>query len=182
MNNIEPFGWKIGPIWEEWQLSLACIYGNVCGMFPSNTPSLGCFYVPPGLNLQWSAGCYCSRSFDWEVPAYRQLDWGSWLQTSPSLPLEGSAQWHRGGRLCKTSEWVLPGEQIFRTAKTMWEQSLNSYFKNLSSYHTGHHSRRGSHSALWPASEVLWYDWQIPLNTGLDMKSFGFLTEISTPL
>lgn len=46
-------------------------------------------------------------------------------------------------------------------------------FRNLISCHAGHHPRRGTHFALWPTSEVLWHDWQIPFNTGLDMKCLG---------
>lgn len=66
----------------------------------------------PGVNLQWSAGCNCSCPAYGTVSAHCKLDRSSWIQKSPSLPLEGSAQWHRGSRLCSTSGRVLSGSDI----------------------------------------------------------------------
>jgi len=67
------------------------------------------FYIHPGLNLQRSAGCNCSSSTDREVPADCQLERGGRVQNGTSIPLEGSAQRHRGGWLRETSGRVLPG-------------------------------------------------------------------------
>lgn len=79
-------------------------------------------FFPSGLNLQWSVRCHCSCSPDGEVPAYCELDRGCWVQNSCALPLEGSAQWHRGGGLCETSERVCPGETVFtRTVHLTWK-------------------------------------------------------------
>lgn len=139
------------------------------------------FFIHPGLNLQRSAGCNCRSPVDREVPAHCQLDRGGRVQNSPSLPLEGSAQRHRGGRLRKTSGRVLPGEQIWTTVETMWRVPLELFIlQSVLSSHAGHHPGRRTHSALRPTSEVLWHDWQIPFNTGLGMKRSGADQSTST--
>lgn len=111
MKSIKPW---LGVLMDNYRVSgWECLY---CTIY---SDLFGCIYslvsLCPGLDLQWSAGCHCSCSSHWEVPAHCELDRRHWVQNSCTLPLESAALWYRGGRLCQTGQRVFPGEQILTT-------------------------------------------------------------------